>query len=70
MSKRLNAKDRKLMLEAWKAGKEDEVKDKGFYVMKNKNGIENVRKYKASPEPVKEEVVPKKIPKEDKENIL
>jgi hypothetical protein len=73
MSKRLNAKDRKTMLEAWKAGKESEVKEKGYYVMKNKKGVENVRKYKqtsSTPEKPKEEVPVKKVRKEDKENIL
>jgi len=74
MSKRLNAKDRKTMLEAWKAGKESEVKEKGYYVMKNKKGVENVRKYKVQQEQTKEkpkeEVVVKKVRKEDKENIL
>jgi len=72
MSKRLNAKDRKTMIEAWKSGKESEVKDKGFYVMTNKKGVENVRKYKAESARVEapKDVVVKKVRKEDKENIL
>jgi len=72
MGKRLSGKDRKLIIDAWKEGKESEVKEKGFYVMTNKNGKENVRKLKAEPAPkeVKEEVVPKKVKKEEKENIL
>jgi hypothetical protein len=72
MGKRLSGKDRKLIIDAWKEGKESEVKEKGFYVMTNKNGKENVRKLKAEPvqKEVKEEVVPKKVKKEEKENIL
>jgi len=77
MSKRLSVKERACLIDAWKEGREDEVKGKGFYVLTNKKGQENVRRYKAKQEeglvkekPVKETVQEKKTKKEDKENIL
>lgn len=71
MSKRLSVKDRKTILDAWKDGKESDIREKGFYVIKNKAGKLNVRKYKSEkPEEPPQEVIPQKIKKEDKENIL
>jgi len=82
MSKRLSVKERAGLIDAWKEGREDEVKGKGFYVLTNKKGQENVRRYKAKQEegvvskkndkekPVKEATQEKPKKKEDKENIL
>jgi hypothetical protein len=64
--KRMTPKQRQIFISRWAAGYQDEIKDQGFYVIKDKNGKDNLRRKRDPPvksEP-KVEVVPNP-PKED-----
>ncbi|MDR1722265.1 MAG: hypothetical protein LBR24_04365, partial [Methanobrevibacter sp.] len=70
--KRIPTKVRNLMIKDWEDGKEDEVRAKGFYVMKNKKDVVMLRKLKEKPEPKPKEgpvEEPKYVEKTTKDNI-
>jgi len=75
MSKRLSTQKRKEIIEQWNEGKVKDVNNLGYYVMKNKNGKENVRQLrikvekKVEEKPIEQPPQPKKE-KKVKENIL
>jgi hypothetical protein len=59
MSKKLSTKQRLELIDQWNAGKEEEIKKQGYYVMTNKSGVVNVRKQRVKEEtktPMKKEV--------------
>jgi DNA-binding PadR family transcriptional regulator len=47
--KRMTPKERQQYIEKWTAGYEEEVKEKGYYVMTDKNGKKNLRRKKIPP---------------------
>jgi len=47
--KRMTPKERQQYIEKWTAGYEEEVKEKGYYVIKDKNGKTNLRRKKSPP---------------------
>jgi hypothetical protein len=47
--KRMSAKERQQFISKWTQGLIEEVKQAGYYVKKDKNGVDNVRKIKQPP---------------------